>query len=152
MTTPTATTSYTNGAATAYGSGGPAMAFGNSTTTTYGTSTEYVPVTVQRSKYTAGYFVKAHVRFGANLRDLSDSERQQFQTNRGAYVITVVDDSPAYNSDILPGDVIVGINVQAPEHGYTGLNQLIDTYRGRTVTVSIVRGGKMLSKQVSILE
>src|SRR6202035_1342497 len=31
LTTPTATTSYTNGMATAYGTGGSAVAFGNST-------------------------------------------------------------------------------------------------------------------------
>ena len=39
ITTPTTTTSYTSGSATAYGSGGPVTAYGNSTTTTYGSTT-----------------------------------------------------------------------------------------------------------------
>lgn len=151
ITTPTATTSYTNGTAMAYGSGPPVMAYGNSTTTTYGTSTTYMPMTVERSAYAAGYFIKRRYPFGADLRDLTDSERQQLQTNRGAYVVTVIDNTPAYSSDILPGDVIVGINGQSPS-GYAGVVELINANRGRTVDVSIVRAGKQLSKHVSILE
>jgi S1-C subfamily serine protease len=110
-----------------------------------------MPMTVQRSAYGAGYFVKKHYRFGANIRDLSESERQQLQTNRGAYVRSVVDNTPAYNSDILPGDVIVGVNGQAA-NGYSGLVDLIDANRGRTVEVTVIRAGKTVSKQVSILE
>lgn len=151
ITTPTTTTSYTNGTATAYGSGGPVTAFGQATTTTYGTNTTYMPMTVNRNAYAAGYFVKFRYTFGANFRDLTDGERQQLQTNRGAFVNTVVDNSPAYNSDILPGDVIVGINGQSPS-GYAGLMDLLNVNRGRTVEVTIVRAGKTLSKHVSLLE
>ena len=151
ITTPSTTTSYTNGTATAFGSGGPVTAFGHETTTTYGTNTTYTPMTVQRSEYSAGYFIKRRNPFGVYLRDLTDSERQVLQTNRGAYIVTVVDNSPAYNSDILPGDVIVSINGQSPS-GYAGAFELINANRGRTVDVTIVRAGKMLSKHVSILE
>lgn len=151
ITMPSATTSYTNGTATVYGSGGPVTAYGNSTTTTYGTSTTYVPMTVQRSAYGAGYFVKKLYRFGANFRDLTDSERQQLQTNRGEYVLYVVDNSPAYESDILPGDVIVAVNGQVPS-GTAGLMGLINENRGRAIQVTVVRAGRTLSKQVSILE
>jgi hypothetical protein len=151
VTTPMSTTSHTTGTATAYGSGGPVMAYGNSTTTTNGTSTAYVPMTVQRSSYAAGYFIKRHFIFGAFCRDLSDRERQQLQTNRGAYVITVVDNTPAYNSDILPGDVIVGANGQVP-NGEAGLTELLSENRGRTVGITLIRAGKTLSKQVSLLE
>jgi hypothetical protein len=121
----------------------------NATTTPYGTT--YVPMNYQRSGYSAGYFVKLRTPFGVYLRDLTDSERQVRQTNRGAYVVTVVDNSPAYNSDILPGDVIVSINGQSPS-GYTNCFELINANRGRTVEVTIVRFGKTLSKHVSLLE
>ena len=151
LTLPTTTTSQTNGTATAYGSGGPVTAFGNSTTATYGSSTTYVPVTVQRSAYGAGYFVKKHYRFGALFRDLNEGERQEFQTNRGAYVVNVVDNTPAYDSDILPRDVIIGINGQAP-NGSVGLTDMLNANHGRTVEVTIVRAGKTLSKHISILD
>jgi membrane-associated protease RseP (regulator of RpoE activity) len=151
LTIPNTTTSHTNGSATAYGPNGPVTAFGDSTTTTNGSSTTYMPMTVQRSAYAAGYFVKGRYHFGANFRDLTDIERQQFQTNRGAYVTYIVDNSPAYDSDILPGDVIVGVNGQAPS-GRAGLMDLINANRGRTVDITVVRAGKALSKRVSILE
>ena len=151
ITTPTTTTSYTNGTATAYGSGGPVTAFGQATTTTHGTNTTYMPMTVNRNAYAAGYFVKERYPFGVRLRDLTDSERQLLQTNRGACVVTVIDNSPAYNSDILPGDVIVAINAQSPS-GYAGAFELIKANQGRTVEVTIVRAGKTLSKHVSLLE
>jgi hypothetical protein len=151
ITTPAATTSYTNGNATAYGSGGPVMAYGNSTTTIYGTSTTYVPMTVQRSAYGAGYFVKKHYRFGALCRDLTDAERQEMQTNRGAYIVNVVDGTPAYESDFLPGDVILSLDGQLA-NGFAGFSELVNASRGRTVEIALVRGGKRLSKRVSILE
>ena len=53
ITTPTTSTSYTAGSATAYGPGGPVTAYGNASTTTYGTNTNYVPITVNRSDYGA---------------------------------------------------------------------------------------------------
>jgi hypothetical protein len=150
ITVPTTSTAYTNASATAYGAGGPAMAYGNSTTTTYGSSTTYVPMTVQRSAYAAGYFVKRHYKFGAIFRDLADSERQQYQTNRGAYVSTVIDGSPAYDADILPGDVILRINGQNL-NGQAGLMEAIDANRGQTVDVTVVRQGQMVSKRVAVL-
>jgi PDZ domain-containing protein len=151
ITLPTATTSQTNASATAYGSGGPVMAYGNSTTTTYGSNTTYVPMTVQRSAYGAGYFVRKRYRFGAIFRDLNDSERQQFQTNRGAYVATVVDNTPAYNGDILPGDVVVGLNGQTP-NGAIGLTEMINANHGQTVDVTVIRAGNTISKRIGILE
>jgi membrane-associated protease RseP (regulator of RpoE activity) len=151
ITVPTTSTSYTNASATAYGAGGPAMAYGSSTTTTYGTSTTYVPVTVQRSAYAAGYFIKKHYVFGAMFRDLNDAERQQYQTNRGAYVSTVIDGSPAYNADILPGDVILRVNGQTI-NGQAGLIDSINAVRGQTVEVTVVRQGQTVSKRVSILD
>lgn len=151
ITVPTTSTSYTNANATAYGAGGPVMAYGNSTTTTYGSSTTYVPVTVQRSAYAAGFFIKKRYIFGAMFRDLNDTERQQYQTNRGAYVSTVIDGSPAYNADILPGDVILRINGQTI-NGQAGLMESINTDRGQTVEVTIARQGQTVSKRVSILD
>lgn len=149
ITTPTATTSYTNGMATAYGTGGSAIAFGNSTTTTYGTSTTYVPTTVERFQYGAVYLVKVRYRLGVKWRDLTDGERQQLQTNHGVYVTTVVDDTPAYQSDILPGDVITAIDGSRID-GPADANEMLSTRNGRTVELTIVRQGKTISKTVAL--
>ena len=110
LTTPTSQTSYTTGQATAYGSGGTATAYGSATTTTYGTKTTYIPVTVHRSDYAAAYFVKLKYKVGIFTRDLGDEERQKYETNRGAVIQLVVDETPAFNADLLPGDYIKSID------------------------------------------
>lgn len=84
ITTPTTSTTYSTGTATAYGSRGAVTAYGSGTTTTYGTSTNYVPMTVHRSDYGAIYFVKQRFTLGIVGRDLDDAERQELQTNKGA--------------------------------------------------------------------
>jgi PDZ domain len=149
LTTPTATTSYTNGMATAYGTGGSAVAYGNSTTTTYGTSTSYVPMTVNRYQFGALYLVKVRFHLGVRDRDLSDQERQELQTNRGVYVITVVDGTPAYASDILPGDIITALDGSRID-GLANFNELLSTRVGGTVELTIIRHGKMISKVVPL--
>jgi len=151
ITTPTATTSYTNGMATAYGTGGSAVAFGNSTTTTYGTNTTYVPQTVNRYQFGAAYLVKRRYQLGiAESRELSDHERQELQTNRGIYVETIVDGTPAYISDILPGDVITAVDGSGIG-GLANFSELISARAGRTVELTIIRQGKTISKSVSLL-
>ncbi len=106
ITTPTRQTYVTNGTATAYGSGAPVTAYGNSTTTAYGSQTNYVPMSADRYHFEAIYYVKqTHFVLGAYFRDLNDDERQALQSNRGAYIVTVVDGSPALKADILVGDI-----------------------------------------------
>ena len=149
FTTPTATTSYTTGSATAYGTGGSAVAYGNSTTTTYGTNTTYVPMTVNRYQYAALYLVKGKFHLGVRDRDLSDQERQALQSNHGAYVIAVVDGSPAYENDILPGDIVSAVDGLKVD-GASNLNELLAARVGQSVELTIVRQGKTISKTIPL--
>ncbi|TXH48713.1 MAG: PDZ domain-containing protein [Burkholderiaceae bacterium] len=147
LTTPTTTTSYSTGTATAYGSGGVVNAYGSGTTTTYGQTTTMIPITVHRSDYGAAYFVKIKWGFGALWRDLSDSERQELQSNKGAVITVVVDNTPAFDADILPGDIIVAVN-GAPVAGVSGLGDQLRAAAGAPVNVSLVRRGARVEKTV----
>ncbi len=149
ITTPTSTTSYTNGTATAYGSGGLVTAQGSATTTTYGTRTTYFPVTIQRFDYGAIYLVKVRQSFGAFFRELSNEERRELQTNRGVLVTTIVDDTPAFASDILPGDVIVSFGGEQVS-GPLRVQELIQQNRGRETEIELLRNGNRLSKVVTL--
>ncbi|MGH9440032.1 MAG: PDZ domain-containing protein, partial [Terriglobia bacterium] len=148
-TTPTTTTSYTTGTATAYGPGGGAVALGSSTTTTYGTSTAYLPMTVNRLQYGAFYLVKMRYRMGLRFRDLSDTERQQLQTNHGVYVIVVVDGTPAYESDILAGDIITSVDGSRID-GAASLTRMLPALAGQTVQLTIDRDGKVITKSIAV--
>lgn len=149
VTTPTTTTSYTTGSATAYGSGGSVTAYGNATTTTYGTRTTYIPMTVNRSDYGAVFFVKQRFNFGAFARDLNDSERQKLQTNKGAVIVAIVDDTPAFMADVLPGDIISTIDGE-PVYGQSSYTRMLDGRRGKKIRIEIIRNGERIEKIVQL--
>lgn len=149
LTTPTTTTSYSSSSATAYGAGGTATLHGNATTTTYGTQTTYVPITTNRYNYGAAYFIKRKFYFGAIYRDLNNDERNTIQTNSGVYVTIVVNDTPAFYSDILAGDIIVKID-DKPIHGAQGASDILGTKQGQEIILSIYRNGQILEKKVKL--
>lgn len=149
MTTPTSQTSYTSGSATAYGSGGSVTAYGNSSTTTYGTKTTYIPMTINRQDFGAIYFVKTKYVLGASVRDLTNEERQQVQSNSGLYVVNIIDDSPAFASNLLVGDIILAIDGRPPGT-QTGFGALIQTLKGRTVDFLLNRRGESIHQSVAL--
>jgi len=151
LTLPTSSTTYTNGSATAYGSGGSVTAFGSSTSTTYGTSTEAIPYSVSRSRFDAVFMFKGtRPRVGIIPEELNDSIRQSIGTNSGILVSVVVEGSPAFTSDILPGDVVVSINGERISSPANYL-QLLDKYQGEDAVFAIVRSGTSISKSIHIL-
>ncbi|MET3287048.1 UNVERIFIED_ORG: hypothetical protein ABIC34_003869 [Sphingomonas sp. 1057] len=111
LSTPTATTSYTRGVATAYGGGQSATGTYSGVTTTFGTQTNLVPFSVSRFDKTAVYF-KEIPRKGAGLkiRDLTNEEMIAIGTRHALAVQFVRDNSPAYEADIFPGDIITLVN------------------------------------------
>lgn len=150
ITVPTTTTSFSRGSATAYGPGGPVTAYGSGTTTTYGTSTTMVPITVNRQDFGAAYFVKRKWSIGIVPRDLTDEERRALQSNRGIAIRLVVDGSPAFNEDILPGDFLTEID-GAPVTNVAALGPLIQEREGRRISVTLVRNGNRLVKSVQLV-
>lgn len=149
LTTPTTTTSYSSGSATAYGAGGSVTAFGSGTTTTYGTNTTYIPITINRIDYGAVYFIKQHWTLGVLWRDLNDAERQRMQTNKGVEVRLVVDDTPAFAADILPGDIIQAVDGETVL-GHESIGRMMKAHAGQLVKLTIWRDGQHLEKNVQL--
>jgi PDZ domain len=149
ITTPTTSTTYSNATATAYGRGGPVTAYGSGTSTTYGTATNYIPMTVNRVDYGAVYFIKRKFTFGAFYRDLNDAERQELQTNRGSVARLIVDGTPAFNADILIGDVFITLDGVAIANSQA-LSELLGEKKGKTITLSILRRGQSLDKTLQL--
>jgi hypothetical protein len=132
------------------GSRGTAKASDKTTTTTTVTATEMVDVTYNHYAYGAEYFVKQKLGLGVAVRDLNDGERKKIQTNKGVHIVLVANDSPAFNADILPDDVILDLNGQPVTP-----TQLMDSLKnaaGQKVELLIVRDGKKLTKTVQIPE
>lgn len=150
VTLPHNSSSFTTGTATAFGPGGVVNAFGNATTTTYGSQTVMMPYSVSRSEFGAVFFAKVKNRLGVLPEPLDDQTRRRLDSNLGVRVKLVVEGSPAYMAGIFPGDVILSIgadSIQSPEHF---MKVLLPKYEGQTVTVKMDRDGKPIEKEVHL--
>lgn len=150
ITTPTTATSYSSGTATAYGPYGTVNAYGSGVATTYGTRTTYMPLVIHREDFGAVYFVKRRYVLGALFRDLNDAERQALQTNKGVVIMVVINDSPAFNADLLKDDIVSGINGQ-PVTSSHELSMVLAADAGQVVSLSILRGDRRLEKSVQLM-
>jgi len=150
ITTPTTTTSYSTSNATAYGSLGAVNAFGTTTTTSYGSQTNYVPITINRMQYGAAYFVKQRTVLGINGDNLTDSERQELQSNKGVSIRLVVDNSPAFHADLLAGDIILAFNGEPVLNRESMSGFMKGVGPGSTIVLSIYRKGQRMEKSVVI--
>jgi S1-C subfamily serine protease len=80
---------------------------------------------------------------------VDDETRKRLQTNAGIQVLVVAEDSPAFQADVLPGDVVLTVGndtVQSMESYY----QLLNKYEGHIITFRLDRDGKTVEKQIEI--
>jgi len=145
ITSPATQTTYHSGSI--YGSSGGFASFsGNSTT--YGTQTTYLPYHIRRYDYLATYWLKAKSpRLGIHFNDLTPELRGKIESNKGIYVIVVVKNSPAFNADLLTGDIIKKFNdVEIIDKNH--FTKLLSEYKESNVQLEIFREGKTLIKDI----
>lgn len=150
LTLPNTQTTYHSGSVSAYGSGGSAYGSYNGTSTTYGTSTSYIPFSRDRYEYGATYWVKMKMPvLGIQIRDPSLEERTASGTNKGAIVVLSIRGGPAFNADVLPGDLVVKVNDEDVV-GYQNLIQKINENRGQRTNFEIIRAGEIIHKEIQL--
>ena len=149
LTLPTAQTSVTNGTATAFGTGGTATAYGSALTTTYGSQTTFIPMSVDRFDFLAVYLVKVKYAFGAQYRNLNAAESQQVSTVNGVVLTTVVHGSPAAAAGFLPGDIVLKLDGQAVVD-QAQFNDWLKQRQGQRIRVSVYRSGRVIDVPVSL--
>lgn len=111
MTTPTTNTSYTNGNLSVAGSGGYATGGYSGTTTTYGSQTNYIPITVNRFDKAAVYFGPlAKQGVGLLFRVPTSDEVSHAESRHLLIVRAVRDGSPADAANMLEGDTVITVN------------------------------------------
>jgi len=149
------TNTYSTGQinATAYGSNGSSayttgQYSGTSTSISSGTtSTTYLPMQITRNSYWAAFLRKNIPLFGVFYLPLTDNERILLQRNTGVKVTTIVDESPAYYANILPGDYIITFNnttVTTPQM----LHAITEENLGKEIKLGIIRNGQ--NKEISL--
>lgn len=150
-------TTYSSGTvnANAYGSGGYAHGTGSysgtSSTSSPGTySTSMVPVTVHHYIHDATFWRKRTTPiFGVFVTNLPDDIRTALKRNTGALVKTVMDDSPAFRANILPGDIITDISGITIYSGQDLLEKM-PQFSGKKCDVLILRDGHQINVPVQM--
>jgi hypothetical protein len=142
-------TAYHSG--TIYGSGGGFANYsGSSHITTYGTSTTYVPFQIMRYDYLATYWVKIKPpRLGIVWGDLTDEIRSKIASNKGVYILCVIKDSPAFNNDLLTGDVIRRVNGIEVIDKNNFMKWFEETHPS-VIDFEIFRNGENITKRVQL--
>lgn len=129
---------------------GHASYSGTSTTTTSPTfQTQMVPVTVNRYSYSAGFFRRRTYMFGAYYDAIPTELRQTLQRNAGVIVLLVVDNTPAFRANLLPGDVIIsfrGQEIQGPD----ALGDAYERAANEEVEVGVLRKSELKLIKVKI--
>lgn len=150
LTLPDTRTSSTSLYGNAYGTGGYASYSGIANTTTYGTKTTYIPYSVDRSDYFATYWIKSKPPiFGTRFVALTPEIKQQIGSNKGVLVYAVIKGSPAFEANILNGDVLrqIGDVSVFDDDSY---QKAMTKYEGMEADVVIVRRDKEFHKTVKL--
>lgn len=140
-----------HGSGNIYGSGASTRYESTTTTTMPGGYTTYdIPYSVDRHDFEATYWSKnTRIRFGALVKDLPDNIKQQLERNRGAFIEIVVKGSPAFNADVLKGDIITKMDGQDISDARDFLSRL-KTKSGEKVEIEIIRNGNVKVVQVKL--
>jgi len=90
----------------------------------------------------AVYMVKSNRihKLGLVMRDFSPEERARFGLNTGAFIETVLSNSPAYLADIISGDALIAINgekVNNTNHAKMLIDNL--SLEGETIILRVVK-------------
>ena len=154
ITTPTTSTSFSNGTANAFGSGGFATGTYSGMTTTYGSQTSYIPYSVDRYDQGALFFAPlTRTGLGIKAGAPTDEQKQKADTNKLQVIDAVRKDSPAFNADILPGDLVVSVDGR-PAYYPQSVHEALALAAASTKPVEFVllRNGKRITKEIKIPE
>lgn len=146
LSMPTTSTTTT----TVVGTVGSTPVTGTGVSTTSGTQTVMYPYSVDRADFNALYFVKVRVRLGIYVAPLDDAARQAIESNSGLRVRIVVEGSPAFDADILPGDILLAIQGERVA-SVERFQQLIRVRDGLPTEFTLHRGGRVITKTVTLL-
>ena len=112
--------------------------------------TTYVEQNTDYYDYSATYWTKAKpFALGVHVKALDQAMKLELGTNKGVLVRLVVKNSPAYEADLLQGDVLRSLGneeISDPDQFFA----LVKKYEGQRVPVLIYRSGQDLTKEVSI--
>ena len=117
--------------------------------TTTGSPGSLMPSEMHGSDIAAVFLVKIFPRVGLSPGVLDDQARRRQNRNGGIKVLEVVEGSPAFNANDLPGDVLLAVGTDRIQFVEQYL-KLLNEYQGNTVPFTFDRNGTLIEKQILI--
>ena len=96
----------------------------------------------------ATYYVRLHLPFGANFRDLTADERQLLGSG-GVQIGEVVGGTPAAKANLLEGDFVLKFNRQ-PVSDKPAFQALLEQHMGQRITLTLRRDGTTIERIVRL--
>lgn len=99
--------------------------------------------------WTATFYVRFKLPFGATFRDLKADERATLGRDGGVQIGSVVGGTPASRANLLAGDFVVQVNGK-PIAGKSAFQNELRANAGRAITLTVVRNGESLQRVVRL--
>lgn len=143
VTTPETTTSYHSGTIddSEY----------HGVSTRYGMTTTYMPFINTKNDYCAVFFGKRKPgRLGIEFAIPTEEQKQDLGSNQGIAITLVVEDTAAYRSDLMVGDIILEI-FDKKIYSITEADELLQSsYGKKDVPFTIYRKGQTFTKRITV--
>jgi hypothetical protein len=125
-------------------------AIGSTTFTKYGAFSLAIPTSVRKYDQISLFFVKApRIGLGTYMQALKSEEHAKIGTNKGMRIMATVKGSPAFNADVLPGDILLAIN-DKPVFDGDSLHSAAEAAYGSQAKLSLLRDGQPVEKTVAL--
>jgi len=108
----------------------------------------YAPEPSAPNAWTATYFVRFKLPFGASFRDLSAEERSTLGSD-GVQIGSVVGGTPASRANLLGGDFVIKFDGK-PVANKASFQNLLRANAGHPVTLTVLRNGETLQRVVRL--
>ncbi len=119
---------------------------GTMTTQTQTANIASIPYSIRRYDYNAVFLGKTNIKikFGASFKDLDRDERIKLKLKGGALIAIILEDTPAYHSNLMEGDIVTKIQ----KHNVTNSEDLLkfihdDLDMTKNIEISYLRDGKV---------
>ncbi|OOE71702.1 PDZ domain-containing protein [Salinivibrio kushneri] len=127
--------------------------FGSSTTT--GMTAIPMSTSTRVYDYYAVYLIKGRIpkgNLGVTFTGVPTEVRKEVGRNTGAYIVNIIEGRPAFNANLLIGDIITKVGGTEIKQAYELPDIVKNLPRSqKTVTLTILRNGETLTKELERL-
>lgn len=107
------------------------------------------PAAEGAAAWTADYYVRFRLAFGASFRDLRAAERESLGGKGGVQIGAVVNGTPASRANLMSGDFVIALNGRAIA-GKAAFQDALRANVGRNVMLTVVRNGETRKRIVRL--